>query len=119
MLYRVLADGVVIVHLGYIAFVATGALLSWRWRRLLWLHVPAVAWAVVIVVLQQPCPLTPLEKRLRRAAGDAGYPGGFIDHYLTGVIYPHGWLGLAQALVAAAVVVGYAGLILRSRRRAK
>ena len=117
MLYRVLADGVVILHLLYIAFVMFGALLAWRWRWLFWLHVPALAWAIVIVVWQQECPLTPLEKSLRRRAGDEGYPGGFVDHYLTGIIYPHHMLGLAQGVVAATVVLGYAGLLIRSHRR--
>ena len=69
MLYGLLADLVVVVHLGFIAFVAVGGFLAWRWPRLLWLHVPAVTYALVIVTVGFDCPLTPLEKHLRHAAG--------------------------------------------------
>jgi len=113
MLYGQLADLVVVVHLGFIAFVAVGGFLAWRWPRLLWLHVPAVTYALVIVTVGFDCPLTPLEKHLRHAAGQAGYAKGFVDHYLTGVLYPDRLLVLAQALVAAAVITSYARLLLR------
>lgn len=116
MIYRVLADAVVIIHLTYIAFVVVGAILAWRWRWLLWLHVPAVAWAIAIVTFHRNCFLTPLEKDLRHRAGAAGYPGGFVDHYLTGIIYPHHYLGLVQTLVAVLVAVGYVGLFVRAYR---
>ena len=112
MVYRVLADLVVVVHLAFVAFVAVGALLAWRWPRLLWVHVPVVVWAVAIVAIGFTCPLTPLEKALRRRAGGATYEGGFVDHYLTGVLYPGRYLGLARALVLALILVGYAGLAL-------
>jgi hypothetical protein len=72
MLYGLLADLVVIVHLGFIAFVAVGGFLAWRWPRLLWLHVPAITWALAIVTIGFICPLTPLEKQLRHVAGQAG-----------------------------------------------
>jgi hypothetical protein len=84
MLYRLLADAVVLVHLGFIAFVAIGGMLAWRWPRLVWLHLPAAGYALAIVTVGFTCPLTPLEKHLRHLAGQAGYPGGFVDHYLTG-----------------------------------
>jgi Protein of Unknown function (DUF2784) len=54
----------------------------------LWLHLPAAAWALVIVAVGVECPLTPLKKHLRHLAGQRGYSGGFLDYYLTGVIYP-------------------------------
>jgi Protein of Unknown function (DUF2784) len=38
MFYRLLANAVVLVHLGFIAFVAIGGVLAWRWPRLVWLH---------------------------------------------------------------------------------
>jgi hypothetical protein len=116
MLYGLLADLIVIVHLALIAFVAVGGFLAWRWPRLLWLHVPAITYALVIVTVGFDCPLTPLEKYLRHVAGQAGYADGFVDHYLTGVLYPDRLLGLARALVAAAVVASYAGLLLQHRR---
>jgi hypothetical protein len=115
MVYRVLADAVVLLHLGFILFVALGALLAWRWPALLWAHLPAVAWAAGTVVIGFPCPLTALEKDLRNAAGDGGYPGGFIDHYVEGVVYPERYTLALRALAAGAVVAGYLGL----RRRAQ
>lgn len=116
MLYRALADLVVVVHLGFIAFVVVGGFLAWRWPRVLWLHLPVVAWALTIVVFSVECPLTPLENHLRHLAGQRGYSGGFIDHYLTGVLYPGRFIVLARALVAAAVLLAYAGLLVRHRR---
>jgi len=113
MVYVLLADLVVIVHLGFIAFVAVGGFLAWRWPRVLWVHVPAITYALVIVTIGFDCPLTPLEKHLRHAAGQAGYAKGFVDHYLTGVLYPDRLLVLAQALVATAVITSYARLLFR------
>jgi hypothetical protein len=106
----------VAVHLAFIVFVALGGFLAWRWPRLVWVHVPVVVWAVAIVAIGFPCPLTPLEKALRRRAGGEAYDGGFIDHYLTGVVYPGRLLVLARALVLALIVVGYAGLLVKRRR---
>ena len=118
MLYRVMADLVLVVHLAFIVFVAVGALLAWRWPWLLWLHVPSGAWAVAIVTVGFPCPLTPLEKGLRTSAGDAAYRGGFVDHYVEDVVYPESLTPLLRAMVAAAIVVGYAGILRRRQRHA-
>lgn len=115
MLFRVLADGVVVVHLAFIIFVATGSLLAWRWPAVAWAHLPALAWGAGTVVVGFPCPLTGLERSLRARAGDAGYAGGFVDHYVEDVVYPGGYTGLLQLLAAAAVVAGYGGLVRRRR----
>lgn len=90
MLYRLVADLLVALHFGFIAFVVIGGFLAWRWRRLAWLHLPAAAWGALIEFMGWICPLTPLENRFRRLAGDAGYAGGFIEHYVIPVIYPAG-----------------------------
>jgi hypothetical protein len=116
MTFDVLADAVVVVHLGFILFVAVGALLAWRWRWLVWLHVPAVAWSVGIIAIGWECPLTPLEQWLRRHAGES-YEGGFVDRYLEGVVYPEALTPLLRAVAAVLVVIGYAGLFRRRRRR--
>ena len=107
MVFDVLAGVVMVVHLAFILFVAVGALLAWRWPRLVWLHVPAVAWGVGIIVIGYECPLTPLEKWLRRSAGDDGYEGGFVDRYVEGVIYPEEFTPLLRALAAVMIVAGY------------
>lgn len=117
MLYRSLADLAVIVHFAFIVFIALGGLLSWRWPRLIWLHVPAVAWGVAIVAVGFSCPLTPLEKYFRGLAGEAGYEGGFVDRYIEDVIYPGQLTPLLRMLAAVAVVGGYAALVARRQRR--
>jgi hypothetical protein len=113
VVYRIAADAVVIVHAGFILFVAIGGVVAWRWSRLLWLHVPAVAWGIGIVAIGFDCPLTPLEQRLRRLAGGEGYQGGFVDRYIEDVIYPGEYTRLVQALIALAVAVGWTVLIVR------
>lgn len=105
MLWRLAADALVLVHLAFILFVMLGGLLVWRWPRLCWLHVPAVAWGIMVEALHLTCPLTPWENQLRRAAGDAGYTGSFVEHYLLPVIYPAGLTPQIQLVLAALVVL--------------
>lgn len=116
MIYRALADAVVIVHLGFILFIALGGFLVWRWRRVVWPHVAAVAWGVAIVVIGFDCPLTPLEKFLRDRGGERAYRGGFIDRYVEGVIYPERYTPHVRALVVALVLISYARLVVTPRR---
>ena len=84
------ADALVLLHLCFIAFVVVGGFLAWHWRALAWVHLPAAAWGALIEFMGWTCPLTPLENHLRRLAGESGYGGGFIAHYLTPIIYPAG-----------------------------
>ena len=121
MLPRLAANAVVVFHLGFILFAVFGAWLA-LWRpRLAWLHLPALGWAVWIELSHRICPLTPLENALRRSAGEAGYGGGFIDHYLIPLIYPPGLQPQDQLWLAALLVVMNAGLygtlLLRLRRQ--
>ncbi|MFT3850926.1 MAG: DUF2784 domain-containing protein [Propionivibrio sp.] len=90
MIARVLADAVLLMHLAFIVFVVAGGLFLRRWPRLPWLHLPAVLWGVSIELSGGICPLTPLENDLRRLGGEAGYAGGFVDHYLLPIVYPRG-----------------------------
>ena len=121
MLWRLAADAVVWLHLAFILFVLFGALVVLCWPRVAWLHVPAVTWGAAVELLHLYCPLTPLENRLREAAGQAGYTGGFVEHYLIPVIYPAGltpqvqlWLGAVVLLINVPV---YLWLIWRWIRR--
>ena len=120
MIHRLAADAVLLLHLGFILFVLLGGLLALRWRWAPMLHLPAAAWGVYVELSGGLCPLTPLENRLRSAAGEAGYTGGFIEHYLLALIYP---AGLTQDVqyVLAAIVVGVNALaygwVWRRRRR--
>ena len=120
MAYRWLADATVALHLVFILFVIFGGLLVWRRLRWAYLHLPAVAWVVWLEFTGAICPLTPLENALRHRAGEAGYSGGFIDHYLLPVIYPAGLTPQVQVGLGVAVVVlnalVYGGLWWRRRR---
>lgn len=122
MIYRLLADAVLVTHFAFIVFVVGGGLLAvWRWR-LAWLHLPALAWGIWIQLAGRICPLTPLENHLRLLGSEAGYSGGFIEHYLLSLIYPDGLtrsvqLGLGLGLITFNAIV-YARAWWRSRRHA-
>ncbi len=88
MFYTLTADAIVVLHLVFVIFVVAGGLLVFRWRRVALLHLPAVVWAVLLEFNGWLCPLTPLELRLRASGGQAGYGGGFIEHYILPVLYP-------------------------------
>jgi len=119
MLWSLLADGVVIVHFAFTAFVVFGGFLSWRWPRAALLHLPALAWGVWIELSHTICPLTPLEVRLRQLGGQAGYTGGFLAHYLRAILYPAGLTPRIQyalaALLVALNVLAYGRWLLRRR----
>ena len=116
--YRFLADAVVVLHFAFVVFVAVGGLLAWRWPRVLWLHVPAVIWGVGIVTVGYQCPLTPLERHLRRLGGEHQTDAGFIDRYVEGVIYPERYTSLLRTLAATLIVVGWTGALVRLRHPA-
>ena len=120
MTYALLADAVVALHVAFILFVVAGALMVARWPRLAWLHLPCVAWGSVVELCGWICPLTPLEVRLRRLAGDTGYAGGFLERYIEPLLYPDALtrevqvaLGVGAALLNLAL---YAWLLQRARR---
>jgi Protein of Unknown function (DUF2784) len=117
MWYHIAADLVMVVHLLFIGFVVGGVFLAWRWPRIVWAHLPAVVYGALVEFVGFTCPLTLLENDLRRRAGDAGYRGGFIAHYLVRVIYPAGLTRGTQVGLGAGVlliaVAGYWGLLRR------
>jgi len=110
MFYRIAADGLVLFHLLFILFVLFGGLLALKWRRLVLLHLPAAAWGVAVEMFHLVCPLTQWENLMRQAAGQTGYGGGFIEHYVWPVIYPAGLtptiqLGLGSLVLAINLMV--------------
>lgn len=124
MVYRLLADFVVLVHFAFVLFVVAGALLVLRWRWVAWVHVPAAIWGALIEFAGWICPLTPLEQRLRIMGGSAGYTGGFIEHYILPILYPAGLnrrvqivLGLLVLGVNAAIYAWVLVRVLRARAR--
>ncbi|WP_328394891.1 DUF2784 domain-containing protein [Nocardia sp. NBC_00416] len=117
MWYRLLADLIAAVHLLFIGYVVAGGFVAWRLPRTIWLHGLAAAWGFGTVLIGYDCPLTYGENWARQRAGISGLPPeGFIDHYLTGVIYPESMLLEVRVLVAACVLVSWAGLWWRTRR---
>ena len=102
---RLAADAVALFHLAFVLFVAFGGLLVYRWPRLVWLHLPAAGWGALVEFTGWICPLTPLENHLRRAVGEAGYAGGFIDHYLWPLLYPAGLTREGQWALGAGVLI--------------
>jgi hypothetical protein len=115
-----MADLIVALHFAFVVFVVLGGLLALRWPRAAWVHIPAVFWGALVEFTGWICPLTPLENRLRRAAGETVYQGDFIAHHLLPVLYPDGltrrdqlMLGMAALGINLAV---YAAAIARHRR---
>lgn len=98
-----LADAVLLLHLAFVLFVGLGGLLVLRWPRLAWVHLPAALWGACVEFSGRICPLTPLEVSLRRRAGEVGYEGGFIEHYVTAWIYPDGLTRNLQIAIGVAV----------------
>jgi Protein of Unknown function (DUF2784) len=119
VVFRFLADAVVVVHFGFVVFVAVGGLVAWRWPHVLVSHVPAVIWGVGIVTVGYECPLTPLERHLRELGGEEPSDAGFIDRYVEGVIYPDELTPLLRAIAALLIAVGWAGAFVKLRRSAR
>ena len=122
MIPRLLADAVVLLHLAFIVFALAGGVLVLFRGYIAWLHLPAVAWAAYAEFTATICPLTPLENSLRKQAGQEGYDGGFVEHYLIPLIYPAALTPRLQMLIGAIVVavnvaVYTAALWRRSGRR--
>ena len=121
MAWRLLADAVVVFHLAFVAFAIAGGLLVLRWPRLALAHLAALAWAAFVEFSGRLCPLTPLENALRAAGGQAGYAGGFVEHYLLPVLYPAALTRELQWLLGSGLVVFnlavYAGVVWQARRR--
>jgi hypothetical protein len=115
MRYQLLAELVMLLHFGFLVYVALGGFLAWRRPWLIVPHAGAAAWGAITATVGIPCPLTAWEDAARRRAGEAGLERGFIDTYLTGVVYPQEHLLTAQLLVGALVLVSWVGFARRRR----
>ena len=104
MIYRTLADATLVLHLAFIAFIVLGGLAVARWPRIVWFHLPAAAWGVLIELGGWICPLTPLENWLRLLAGEQGYSESFVERYLLPIVYPDALTRNVQFVLAALVV---------------
>lgn len=122
MFYGFLADIVLLLHFAFIAFAMFGGLLTRYFPRALWLHLPALSWGLAVEWADWICPLTPLENALRLRAGQAGYAGGFIEHWIAELLYPAGLapeLRYALGLALAALNVAVYAHVVSSRRKAR
>ena len=92
-----LADLILVLHVGIVAFVLVGQLLflmggilAWAWVREWWIrlaHLALIAFVIVQSWLGAVCPLTIWEQALRHQAGQAGYAESFIEHWLSSLIF--------------------------------
>ena len=122
MALHLAVGAVILVHLLFIAGVVFGALLLFRWPRLVWVQLPIFLWGAAVNLAGWPCPLTTLENALRARGGGTPYAGSFVSHYLL----PKGAAELSGLHTEAAVgifvllvnVAAYASLLYRWRRRA-
>lgn len=112
--YRVLAIGITLAHFAFSALVVFGGFLAWWQPWVLWLHLPAVVWAISGQLRDLPCPLTNWENSARvRGGWPRMAPTGYIDHYFTGVLYPRAWKPQMPFVVLGIMVVSWIGLLLR------
>jgi hypothetical protein len=123
MIFRLAADGVLLLHLAFIFFALAGGAMGLWWRWVPFVHLPAAAWGVFVELTARICPLTYLENDLRIKAGQSGYTESFIEHYLLDLIYPPGLTPEIQFLLAAFVLginlAIYSWLFYRWRKRAR
>lgn len=120
MVYRVLADLVMVIHGALLVFFVIGGFLAWRWPRLIWAVLFVAVWNLAIVILDFGCPVTALEKYLRRKGGEQPYASGFIEHYLDGRIWPEGATPTAEKIGFALLVISYVGFfVIRHRRKTR
>jgi hypothetical protein len=120
MIYRFLADLILVLHLAFVLFALFGGLLVLRHAHWMIWHMAALAWGVVVQWANWICPLTPLENQLRHLGGQAGYAGGFLERWISTVLYPdmltlelRYLLGLILLLVNLAI---YAAVVMKRKR---
>jgi hypothetical protein len=119
MIYRILAELVLVFHFCFVLFVVFGGLLVLRRHSIIWLHLPALMWGVLVECFHLKCPLTPLENWFRHLGGEAGYTGGFIEHYASAILYAN--ISLQFQTMLGLLLIGinlfvYGYVILRSHR---
>jgi hypothetical protein len=105
MIYPLLADLVLVVHLAFVVFVLCGGLLVLKWRWMTCVHLPAAAWGAVVEFTGWICPLTPLENWLRVQGGGTGYEDDVMTHYLLPILYPVDLTRDMQLLMGSVVVI--------------
>ena len=117
LLYPALALASAAAHFAFLLYLPAGGFLALRWRRSIRLHIAVVLWGIGAAAGVLWCPLTALERWARaRAAMTPLNPGGFIDHYLTGHVWPRGATTSMEIAAFAAVLVSWIAYALGSQR---
>ncbi len=121
MVFQVLADAALLFHFLFILFAIFGGLLVLVKKKVALLHVPVVLWSSAVNLASLTCPLTPIENFFRGAAGQSGYQGGFIEHYISPIVYPSGMPRELELFAGFSIVgwnvVVYAIAVWKIRRR--
>ncbi|HME74688.1 MAG TPA: DUF2784 domain-containing protein [Mycobacterium sp.] len=118
-MYHIVVGLTVVAHFAFLCYLIVGGFLALHWRRAIWLHVPAALWGIAITAARLDCPLTSLERWGRAKAAMAPLPpGGFIAHYISGVLYPASWAGFVPLVVFTLVALSWV-LYVRTRSRAR
>lgn len=117
MIYLLLADCTVVVHVIFVLFVVGGGVAVLRWPRLAWLHLPAAVWGGIVELKGWICPLTHLENLFRRLGGEDVYFGSFIEHYLEPILYPPGLTVRSQVIMGLGVLAVNAAIYFRLWRK--
>lgn len=107
--FSIFADAVVLLHVAFVFFVILGGLLVFKWKWMMWVHVPAAMWGALIEFTGWICPLTPLENWLREAGGGQEYQSGFIEHMLP-IVYPTGLTREIQLFLGVLVILLNGGI---------
>ena len=106
MIHRISADLVLVGHFLFAAFAVFGGVLVAVNAHWAWLHIPAVLWSSLVNLMGWTCPLTPIEKSLRTSAGQTGYQGGFIQHYVGRAVYPRGMPRQMELIAGVSILAG-------------
>jgi hypothetical protein len=117
-MYQIVVALAVVAHCAFLCYLLVGGFVALRFRRTIWLHVPAALWGIAITTAHLDCPLTWLERWSRAKAGMARLPPeGFIAHYITGVLYPASWAGAVPVAAFALVAVSWMLYAWRGQRQ--
>src|SRR5262245_59477048 len=108
-----------VVHFAVLAYLLLGGFLAWRWTAAYWPHLAIATWGLTSTAFGWPCPLTMLEDFSRRKAGEAGLSRGFIDTYLTGLVYPERYTTQIQIGIGVVVALSWIGVVVAWRKRAR
>jgi hypothetical protein len=105
MFSRIAADLTLLCHFAFVLFALFGAALVPIWPASLWVHLPVVLWSSLVNLASWTCPLTPLEQVLRLRAGQSGYSGGFVQHYVGSAVYPRGMPRQMELIAGVSVLM--------------